>query len=193
MNSLFKRASYLGIAASLALLTACNGSVQQNPTENATAAAPAASATSAAAPAATPSASADADFVRVAAQTEAGRYALAVLGIKKAQSSAMRQLARTMSQDAATASRWLADYARKHGMPGKVTPKTRAMYQYSQMSGLSGSAFDRAFGQAVSTDASLSLDTFQEAASSVRDPALRAFAKRAAAQLQSDAKRAGAQ
>lgn len=189
MTTLFTRARYLGIAASVALLTACNASIQQNPGGTASAApvAPAA-----ATPSAEPSASSDADYVRSAARIEAGRYALAALALKKAQGGAMRRLAREMSSDAAASSRWLAGYARKHGIPAKTSPKTRAMYQYSQMSLLSGSAFDRAFAQAVATDSSLSLDTFVEAARGARDPALRAFAKRAVAQLQSDARAAGA-
>ncbi|HKU80534.1 MAG TPA: DUF4142 domain-containing protein [Candidatus Tumulicola sp.] len=190
MNTLFKRASYLGIAASVALLTACTGNVQQNPSESATAG-PAAAQTTAT-PSAAPQGASDSDFAHAAAQIEAGRYALAVLGTKKAQSADLQHLARAMASDAAASSRWLDGYARKHGLPAKVTPRTRAMYQYSQMSGLSGSAFDRAFAQAVSTDAALSLDRFQAAASGAHDPALRAFAKRAAMQLQSDASRAGA-
>ena len=192
MTTLFKRASYLGIAAGVAILTACNGNVQQNPSQALVASSAAPTATAATPSAAGASSNSDADFVRAAAQTEAGRYALAALGLKKAHGNAMQRLARAMSADASASSRWLATYARQHGLPSRTTPKTRAMYQYAQMSGLSGSAFDAAFAQAVSTDASLSLDTFQEAAGQARDPALRAFAKRAGAQLQAEARTAGA-
>lgn len=192
MIAAFKRTSYLGIAASVALLTACSGNLTQNPSENSAVATPATSAPVAALPTPAPSSVSDSEFVNAAAQIEAGRYALGVLGAKKAQSSSLRRLAHAMSADAAASSRWLLDYAREHHLPTKVSPKTRAMYQYSQMSGMTGGAFDAAFARAVLTDSTLSLDRFEAAASGAHDAALRAFAKGALAHLQSDARLAGA-
>lgn len=186
-----QRASSLAITAAVALLTACSGNLPQNPSKTATVATPAASAPPAQAPAPAPADVSDSDFVHAAAQIEAGRYALGVLGVKKAQSSSLRHLAHAMSADAAVSSRWLSDYARKHHLPTKVKPKTRAMYQYSQMSGMVGGAFDAAFAQAVLTDSTLSLDRFTAAANGAHDAALRAFAKGALAHLQSDARLAG--
>jgi len=188
MKTSFKRAAYVAlVAAGTVSFAACSSSAPQEPiATSAPANAPATPA-----PEQTQGES-DAEFVQSAAQTEAGRYALGAIGVQRASAASLKSLAANMSSNAAASSRWLAAYASKHGIHVDNHPKVRTMYQYSQMRGLTGSAFDRAYAQAVNTDASLSLDAFQTAAHVAADPRLREFAKRAAAQLEANSKQARA-
>ncbi|HEU5481221.1 MAG TPA: DUF4142 domain-containing protein [Candidatus Tumulicola sp.] len=188
MKTSFKRAAYAAlVAAGTVAFAACSSSAPQEPIATS---APA-NATATPAPEQTQGES-DAEFVQSAAQTEAGRYALGAIGVQRANAAPLKSLAANMSSDAAASSRWLTAYASKHGIHVDNHPKVRTMYQYSQMTGLTGSAFDRAYAQAVNTDASLSLDAFQTAAHVAADPRLREFAKRAAAQLEANSKQARA-
>jgi putative membrane protein len=135
----------------------------------------------------------DESFVQSASQAEAGRYALAVVAQKRAHGSAVRELANRIASDSSQFSRWLAAYAAKKHIAVSSQPKVRAAYQYSQLSGLSGAAFDRTFLQSISIDTSIALDSFKQQRSHAKDPALAGFIKRQIAQFESDLAAAHAQ
>ena len=130
----------------------------------------------------------DDGFMRSASAVEAGRYALGVIGQKQANSNAIRSLAARISSDAAESSRWLDAYARKKNVHIAAHPTIRAAYQYSQLTGRRGAAFDRSFVQAIRIDTTIALDSFKQELRHTKDPALQNFAKRQIAQFESNLK-----
>lgn len=146
------------------------------------------------APSATPTLAppTDESFLQSAAQIVAGRYALGVVGQKRGQSSAVRALAGRIASDAAESSRWLSAYAAKKHITISNRPKIRASYQYSQLTGRSGAAFDRSFLQAIHIDTSIAHDTFEQELKNTKDPALRTFAQHQMTEFQAQLKQSSA-
>jgi putative membrane protein len=189
MTTLQKSASHFTWLACALAISACSANVSQGST---TAPAPAAPTNAPVSATVQAPGETDEEFVESAAQLEAGRYALGVLGAKRAHASVLRTLGQQLSSQSAATTRWLAAYARNKRIPIETRPKTRAMYQYSQLEGRSGADFDRAYAQTIATDVQIALDTFAQQIRTAKDPALREFAGRVAAQLESNLKQAQA-
>lgn len=184
MINVFRRALPLSLAIAASSLAACSSN---NAPSQSASAAPTVAASAAAS--ATPHET-DEEFVQAAARIASGRYAIGALGLQRAHSGAVRALAKKIAGDGAAASRWIADYAKRHKIDIKKQPRTRAMYQYARLSSERGAAFDKGYARAVITDAGLSVGRFEEASRNAKDPALRAFAGRIASQLNSESKTA---
>jgi uncharacterized protein (DUF305 family) len=187
-NSIRVRVRAALVTCTVVALAACsNGQVGQRSSTGAQAAA-------SPAPAATPTLAppTDESFVRSAAQVVAGRYALGAIGQKRGQSNAVRALAGRIASNAAESSRWLSAYAAKKHITISNRPKIRASYQYSQLTGRSGAAFDRSFLQAIHIDTSIAVDTFKQEGKTAKDPALRTFAQRQTNEFQAQLKQSAA-
>lgn len=184
MMNVFQRAFALSLAIAASSLVACSSN---NASSQSATAAPTLPAS--AAPSATPHET-DEAFVQAAARIASGRYAIGALGLQQGHSGAVRAMAKKIANDGAAASRWIADYAKRHRIDIKKQPRTRAMYQYARLSSERGAAFDKGYARAVVTDAGLSVGRFERASHNATDPALRAFAARIANQLNSESKTA---
>jgi putative membrane protein len=132
----------------------------------------------------------DASFVQAAQHDALGNYALASLARGKAQNPQAKQLATQILTDATQANDFIRTYAKSHAVTLDNQPSVRADNQYSNISSDKGSSFDKDFANAVYIDSNIALDTYKDEAAHGSDPALRAFAKKQLAALQTFSKTA---
>jgi hypothetical protein len=119
-------------------------------------------------------ASPDASFVQQADQDLVGQYALATLAASHASDPRIKALGRQIAANASSASRYLDEYAKAHGIALSGKPDMRADVQYGNISSLHGKSFDSQFVEDIRTDESFQSSDFQSPG--VSDPSLRRFA-----------------
>lgn len=126
----------------------------------------------------------DSSFVSAAQQDILGQYALAALARSKASSPTTKSLADAMASNADKANTWLKKYATSHNVSLPNKPNVRTSVQYGSLQTAKGARFDKLFGRDINVDAQMQLGTFQDAASSASDPALKSFAQKQVELLQ---------
>jgi predicted outer membrane protein len=115
----------------------------------------------------------DAAFVQTAQADLLGQYALAVLAQSHASAPGVKSLASAVAANASAGNRFLASYAKAHGIKLTGQPTIRADSQYGEMSAVHGAPFDQRFTQDIYTDLEMQQSDFQTA---VTDPVLARFA-----------------
>ncbi len=121
---------------------------------------------------------AEASFVVQAQEDALGQYGLGALGQNKATSPAVKSLAREVANNAANVDFYLKKYAKAYGIKPASKPTLRASYQYSEISSISGTAFDKAFARRIYEDTTLATSTYHSYVVSARDPTLKKFAQK---------------
>lgn len=120
----------------------------------------------------------DSQFIKTAQRDALGEYAIATLAQKKAGNHRVTALADKVASNASAADLYLNDYAKAHSVSLSDKPTLLASLQYSNLSALSGVAFDRRFAERMHMDTVIHADDYRSYLTTGRNAALLGFAKR---------------
>lgn len=118
----------------------------------------------------------DRTFMHKAAEGGLAEVQLGQLAEQKAGSQAVKDFGQRMVKDHSQANEQLQSIASTQGvtLPNSLDAKDQALY--NRLSGLSGTAFDRAYMRAMVNDHVKDVAEFQRESDSARDQAVRSFA-----------------
>jgi hypothetical protein len=129
----------------------------------------------------------DSAYLKTAIQIQSGRYAMAQYEAQHGSGKAKAFAQRVASQSASD-SRMLESLAKRYGVTPDKGLLIEDRYHYGQLVGLSGSSLDKTFARELRISDQINQDTEKHQMQHGSDAALKAYAKRRYAAIQSEIK-----
>ncbi len=119
----------------------------------------------------------DSEFITKAAQANLAEVQLGKLGAQKSQNDQIKQFSQHLQTDHQSANQKLAPIAQSKGIQLPKDPGSQHQKQMSQLQGLSGAQFDKAFATTALKDHAQTIQLFQKEAQQGLDPATKQYAQ----------------
>lgn len=119
----------------------------------------------------------DTEFITKAAQANMAEVQLGKLGAQKSQNDQVKQFSQRLQTDHQSANQKLAPIAQSKSVPLPKDIGSQHQKQMSQLQGLSGAQFDKAFATTALKDHAQTIDLFQKEAQQGQDAAVKQYAQ----------------